>query len=92
MIIIIITFDKARVGAPLELDRYLFHLTILIQLFYDFDCQQDPFIVIQALTMISNCHQKSKCHKKSLRWIESSLSLAFKHGLHCEDLADAGSI
>lgn len=41
---------------------------------------------------MSHWNQRSKCHKDSLHWLECSLSLAFKHELHREDLADFGSM
>ncbi|KAJ6024487.1 C6 transcription factor [Penicillium herquei] len=86
-------FDKAQVGTPfLKLDRLMWHLTVPTQLLYDFDYERDPLILIQALAMMSHWNQKNKCHKDSLHWLESSLSLAFKYGLHREDLADVGSM
>ncbi|CAI7580002.1 unnamed protein product [Penicillium pancosmium] len=62
------------------------------RLLYDFDYEQDPLALIQALAMMSHWNQRSKCHKDSLHWLECSLSLAFKHELHREELADVGSM
>lgn len=41
---------------------------------------------------MSHWNQRYKCHRNSSHWLESSISLAFKHGLHREDLAKSGSM
>ena len=41
---------------------------------------------------MSHWNRRYRSHRDSLHWLESSVSLAFKHGLHREDLAKSGKM